>query len=212
MRKHPLLALTITFVASAALIPSTILQAEAAGATPDGKSPGSNLTSATSGSLATFATLVTSATSGASRRPGSGSSIRGIPTRSTENFRVAGLVRPVATLSGAPVLMAQLPRVPRRFLILARRSLANTRAVGLAATAGGVWLELRHCESGGNYSADTGNGYYGAYQFAATTWWGIGYTGLPNQAPPAVQDAAAVRLRDRVGWSAWPQCAAALGL
>ncbi|HUZ20375.1 MAG TPA: transglycosylase family protein [Acidimicrobiales bacterium] len=76
----------------------------------------------------------------------------------------------------------------------------------------GVWLALRRCESGDNYGTDTGNGYYGAYQFALTTWWGIGFSGTPNAAPPAVQDSAARTLQQRVGWSAWPACSAMLGL
>ncbi len=78
--------------------------------------------------------------------------------------------------------------------------------------AGGVWAELRQCESGGNYQDDTGNGYYGAYQFSLQTWVGIGYTGLPSDAPPAVQDRAARQLQARSGWGQWPACAAKLGL
>jgi hypothetical protein len=76
----------------------------------------------------------------------------------------------------------------------------------------GVWAELRQCESGGNYTIDTGNGYYGAYQFSAATWHGLGFTGLPNQAPPAVQDEAAVELQARSGWGQWPACSRRLGL
>ena len=77
---------------------------------------------------------------------------------------------------------------------------------------GGVWAELRQCESGGNYAIDTGNGYYGAYQFSAATWHGLGFAGLPNQAPPAVQDEAAVELQARSGWGQWPACSRRLGL
>jgi Transglycosylase-like domain len=77
---------------------------------------------------------------------------------------------------------------------------------------GGVWAELRQCESGGNYATNTGNGYYGAYQFSATTWHGLGFTGLPSDAPPAVQDEAAVELQARSGWGQWPACSEALGL
>jgi uncharacterized protein YabE (DUF348 family) len=56
------------------------------------------------------------------------------------------------------------------------------------------WLqELRDCESGGNYSDDTGNGYYGAYQFSEGTWERDGYTGLPSDAAPSVQDQAIVK-------------------
>ncbi len=76
----------------------------------------------------------------------------------------------------------------------------------------GAWAELRQCESGDNYAIDTGNGYYGAYQFSAATWHGLGYPGLPNQASPAVQDQAAEQLQARSGWGQWPECAAKLGL
>ncbi len=81
-----------------------------------------------------------------------------------------------------------------------------------ASPLGGVWAELRQCESGGNYATDTGNGYYGAYQFSAATWHGLGFTGLPSQAPPAVQDQAAVELQARSGWGQWPACSRRLGL
>jgi len=76
----------------------------------------------------------------------------------------------------------------------------------------GVWAELRQCESGGDYAEDSGNGYYGAYQFALGTWQSLGYGGLPSQAAPAVQDQAAQRLQARSGWGQWPACAAKLGL
>ncbi len=78
--------------------------------------------------------------------------------------------------------------------------------------AGGAWAELRQCESGGNYQENSGNGYYGAYQFLPSTWWAIGFSGMPNQASASVQDAAARVLLQRQGWGAWPACSAALGL
>jgi hypothetical protein len=81
-----------------------------------------------------------------------------------------------------------------------------------SAPAGGVWYELRMCESNDDYSIDTGNGYYGAYQFALSTWYALGYTGLPSDAPPAVQDAAAQKLQAESGWGQWPACSAELGL
>ncbi|HAM01293.1 MAG TPA: transglycosylase, partial [Acidimicrobiaceae bacterium] len=57
-----------------------------------------------------------------------------------------------------------------------------------------------------------GNGYYGAYQFSMGTWQGLGYSGLPSQAPPAQQDAGATTLQHEHGWGEWPACAAMLGL
>jgi uncharacterized protein YabE (DUF348 family) len=69
-------------------------------------------------------------------------------------------------------------------------------ARGTAPVSGNLasWLyKLRMCESHGNYQINTGNGYYGAYQFSLSTWQRIGYSGYPNEAPPAVQDAAIVK-------------------
>ncbi len=75
-----------------------------------------------------------------------------------------------------------------------------------------AWAALRKCESGGNYRANTGNGYYGAYQFATGTWRRLGYSGLPHEASPATQDEAARRLQAKSGWGQWPACTRKLGL
>ena len=80
------------------------------------------------------------------------------------------------------------------------------------APSGGVWYQLRMCESGDNYAENTGNGYYGAYQFSLQTWYGLGFSGLPSAASPSVQDRAAAELQARSGWGQWPQCALQLGL
>lgn len=56
------------------------------------------------------------------------------------------------------------------------------------------WLyQLRMCESHGNYKTNTGNGYYGAYQFSISTWNSLntGYE-RADLAPPAVQDKAII--------------------
>ena len=71
---------------------------------------------------------------------------------------------------------------------------------------------LRDCESSGNYRANTGNGYSGAYQFSASTWQSLGYRGRASDAPPEVQDQAALRLASTKGWSQWPACSRKLGL
>ncbi len=71
---------------------------------------------------------------------------------------------------------------------------------------------LRWCESTNDYTIDTGNGYYGAYQFSLETWWWLGYEGRPNEASPEVQDQAALALYDYSNWDAWPSCSRWLGL
>lgn len=88
---------------------------------------------------------------------------------------------------------------------------ASTAATASTATAND-FARLRMCESSDNYRANTGNGYYGAYQFELRTWRGLGYDGYPHQAAPSTQDAAARELQADRGWSPWPACARRLGL
>lgn len=125
---------------------------------------------------------------------------------------------PVVTVSAppAPVVAASAPPAPAPVPVPAPAPApvptVTVASAGPAPASSATWQALRECESGDNYGEDTGNGYYGAYQFSPTTWHSLGYGGLPSQAPPATQDAAAQQLYDEVGWSAWPGCSAKLGL
>jgi LysM repeat protein len=74
-----------------------------------------------------------------------------------------------------------------------------------AAPSGDLFARIRARESGGNYAENTGNGYYGAYQFSLGTWQGVGGTGNPANASPAEQDARAQMLYAARGCSPWPQ-------
>lgn len=98
-------------------------------------------------------------------------------------------------------------------------SSSSSQSSGSASTGssgggnlGGSFGALRQCEAGGNYSENTGNGFYGAYQFSLSTWQSLGYSGLPSDASPAQQDAAAQQLQAQDGWGPWPGCSAQLGL
>jgi len=72
---------------------------------------------------------------------------------------------------------------------------------------------LRQCEASGDYKKNSGNGYYGAYQFDLRTWQqDLGYSGRPDQADPATQDEAAKKLYQKRGWKPWPACSTKLGL
>ncbi len=62
------------------------------------------------------------------------------------------------------------------------------------------------CESGGNPAADTGNGFYGKYQFTLETWASVGGRGNPAQASEVEQDRRAAALYAREGASPWPVC------
>lgn len=81
-----------------------------------------------------------------------------------------------------------------------------------SAASSGVWAALAQCESGGNPSTNTGNGYYGLYQFSLSTWQALGGTGLPSDASAAEQTRIAQKLQAQSGWGQWPSCAASLGL
>lgn len=70
-----------------------------------------------------------------------------------------------------------------------------------------AWLRaVRWCESRGRYGLSTGNGFYGAYQFALRSWFAVGGRGYPHLAEPAEQDYRAVRLLWIQGRGAWPVC------
>jgi hypothetical protein len=62
------------------------------------------------------------------------------------------------------------------------------------------------CESGGNPATDTGNGFYGKYQFTLETWQAVGGNGNPAQASESEQDRRATMLYERAGASPWPIC------
>jgi resuscitation-promoting factor RpfB len=68
--------------------------------------------------------------------------------------------------------------------------------------------KLRSCE--GSYTSNTGNGYYGAYQYDVSTWGGYGGYTYASDAPPAVQDQKVWETYQRRGWSPWPSCGANL--
>lgn len=98
-----------------------------------------------------------------------------------------------------------------------RKPVSELVRVGTASVASyggtGVWDRLAECESGGNWSINTGNGYYGGLQFSLSTWRAYGGTGLPSQHSRETQIAIATKLRDASGgYGAWPHCSAKLGL
>ncbi|MFJ4081010.1 transglycosylase family protein [Streptomyces iakyrus] len=77
-----------------------------------------------------------------------------------------------------------------------------------AATAS-EWDAVAQCESGGNWSINTGNGYYGGLQFSASTWSGYGgtkYASTADQATKAQQIEIAEKVLAGQGKGAWPVC------
>lgn len=92
------------------------------------------------------------------------------------------------TLARLPVLPAA--KVYQSTIELAIPVIANAYSGSLAS-----WLlSLRNCESSGNYQENTGNGFYGAYQFTIDTWdhWNTSYA-RADLAPASVQDATIIK-------------------
>ncbi|MEU6916937.1 transglycosylase family protein [Streptomyces olindensis] len=108
-----------------------------------------------------------------------------------------------------------------------RRPSKATRAIAVAGVAGAAvaaplmaagnasaataseWDAVAQCESGGNWSINTGNGYYGGLQFSASTWSGYGgtkYASTADQATKAQQIEIAEKVLASQGKGAWPVC------
>ena len=91
---------------------------------------------------------------------------------------------------------------------------SSSAASAPAAVSGddaAIWAAIAQCESGGNPSINTGNGYYGMYQFSLPTWRSVGGSGLPSDASAEEQTMRARMLQQRSGWGQWG-CAYKLGL
>ena len=87
-----------------------------------------------------------------------------------------------------------------------RALLAYLAAVDAQIPNEARWDRVAQCESGGNWSINTGNGYYGGLQFLPSTWRAVGGTGLPHQHSKAEQIRRAEILKARAGLGQWPVC------
>ena len=100
---------------------------------------------------------------------------------------------------------AQNPRVKTIIVRVKKNSPAASGPTGVCA-------QLAPCASRGNPTTNTGNGFYGMYQFTLETWQSLGGTGSPYEADAATQTAMAKKLQAQAGWGQWPGCADKLGL
>lgn len=112
-------------------------------------------------------------------------------------------VRPLPAAVSAPVSVPVASAAPAR---------SAPRSTAAPVASGSIWDQLAICESGGNWSINTGNGYYGGLQFSLSTWRGVGGSGLPSDASREEQIARAESVLASQGWGAWPACTAKLGL
>jgi hypothetical protein len=109
--------------------------------------------------------------------------------------------------------MTQIHKKSLRALGLIVAGAAGTVALlgpASAAQASSVnWDAIAQCESGGNWSINTGNGYYGGLQFSRSTWKAYGggkYASTANKASRAEQIRIAEKVLDGQGIGAWPTC------
>ncbi|MFB6894213.1 transglycosylase family protein [Kitasatospora sp. NPDC056327] len=89
-----------------------------------------------------------------------------------------------------------------------------TTGTASAATVA-TWDKVAQCESGGNWSINTGNGFYGGLQFTGSTWAGFGGTAFAARADLATKDqqiAVAEKVLAVQGPGAWPVCSVKAGL
>ena len=119
-----------------------------------------------------------------------------------------GLVRTTVRLSRR---LDRTPRVRRlqtlSVSVLRDRNAHLRERVSRLSPATPPHLEaIAACESGGNPSTNTGNGFYGKYQFTQETWQSVGGTGNPAGASEAEQDRRAAQLYAQQGASPWPVC------
>lgn len=116
-----------------------------------------------------------------------------------------------------PLRAAQAAEAERVAKAMAKRKLIPkpVQPVRLVAavpvTEDGFYL-IRMCESGSVYTRNSGNGYYGAYQYNLGTWANYGGFARPDLAPAEVQDAKAHADVATRGWSPWANCARNAGL
>lgn len=81
-----------------------------------------------------------------------------------------------------------------------------------ATSSASVWDRVAQCESGGNWSTNTGNGFSGGLQFTASTWKAYGGTGSAQNASKAEQIRVAKKVLQGQGPGAWPVCSQKAGL
>ena len=109
------------------------------------------------------------------------------------------------------------PAKPRVVKVGTKKPEAEKQAAPAAGGAdapavgnGSRWDSIAECESGGDWSTNTGNGYYGGLQFDKQTWNAYGgdqYAARPDQASREEQIAVANKVKeDRGGYGAWPNC------
>jgi hypothetical protein len=167
----------------------------------------------TGGTLAAVAAAPAgAATSPAADLPGAGAGLTPLVAVAKTPLirRDLRLARKVAHLKGTRLKRSyartvrgwSVDKLARHHRHLRRELRAGTKR----STASPALQAIAACESGGNPRTDTGNGFYGKYQFTLATWQAVGGAGNPAQASEAEQDRRAAQLYAQAGPGQWPVC------
>ena len=133
-----------------------------------------------------------------SEHPDSGGAVRReVMTRTTPDTRSRALRRRAAQVALAGAVAA----APMGF----------AAAAAPAAHADTDWDAVAACESGGDWSINTGNGYGGGLQFTDSTWKAFGGSGQPEDASRSQQIQVAEKVKAGQGMGAWPVCSKKAG-
>ncbi|WP_344302100.1 transglycosylase family protein [Paractinoplanes deccanensis] len=115
-----------------------------------------------------------------------------------------------ALAAAKPALAASNPALAASNPALTASTPTLAASKSALAKGGSVnWDAIAQCESGGNWSINTGNGYYGGLQFSRSTWRSHGghrFARTADQASRAEQIHIAERVRQTQGLGAWPTC------
>ncbi len=103
-------------------------------------------------------------------------------------------------------LRAEIRETRRELREVREAAATGAPAMGANTTAAPHLEAIAACESGGNPATNTGNGFYGKYQFTQSTWESVGGTGNPAAASEAEQDRRAAMLYAQAGSSPGPVC------
>jgi hypothetical protein len=112
---------------------------------------------------------------------------------------------PTTTTTAPPTTTTQAPPPP------APKPAPAAPRPGIDVNNPATWDRLARCEAGGNWAANTGNGYFGGLQFSLSSWRGVGGSGYPHEASRETQIEMGKRLQRSSGWGAWPACSRKLG-
>ena len=117
--------------------------------------------------------------------------------------KVVAVVAPQPAVADEPE--ASVPAAPAPVYQKPVQHVATASAPSVAG--GTMWDRIAACESGGNWSINTGNGYYGGLQFTQATWAGAGGLAYAPRADLATRDQQ-IAIASKLSLSNWPVCGA----